>query len=51
VDGNQPAVKNSGRLTISFNVIEGALQCKENNPPPQGTANVAGDKEDQCARL
>jgi len=51
VDGNLQAVKNTGGLTISYNVIEEALQCKENNPPPRGTGNVAGDKEDQCARL
>lgn len=51
IDGNLQAWKNTGGLTISFNVIRENLQCKENNPAPTGGQNVAGDKEDQCARL
>jgi hypothetical protein len=51
VDGNLQADENTGGLTISYNTIEGALQCKQNRPAPRGTGNVAGDKEDQCAKL
>ena len=44
MDGNLQADENTGGLTISYNVIEGALQCKQNNPPPGAKDNMAGDK-------
>ena len=40
-----------GGLVIENNYITENLQCKENNPPPVGGGNKAGDKEDQCAAL
>jgi hypothetical protein len=49
--GNLQAVQNTGGLVISGNTIAENLQCKENNPPPTGGGNKAGDKEDQCAAL
>ena len=49
--GNLQAVGNTGGLVISGNTIAENLQCKENNPPPTGGGNKAGDKEDQCAAL
>ncbi len=49
--GNLQAVQNKGGLVISGNTIAENLQCKENNPPPTGGGNKAGDKEDQCAAL
>jgi hypothetical protein len=51
IDGNLQAVSNTGGLYIAQNLIEGSLQCKQNTPPPRGGGNIAGDKEDQCARL
>ncbi len=48
---NLQANQNKGGLVISNNRISENLQCKENNPPPTGGGNTAGDKEDQCARL
>ena len=48
---NLQAVSNTGGLVIQNNRISENLQCKQNNPPPTGGGNVAGDKEDQCARL
>ena len=42
----------SGTKTVSYNTIDGNLQCKENVPAPVGTGNVVGgNKEDQCRRL
>ena len=49
--GNLQAVQNTGGLVIENNTIAENLQCKENNPPPTGGGNKAGDKEDQCAAL
>jgi hypothetical protein len=43
--------QNSGGASISNNVIRQNMQCKENIPPPQGSGNRAGNKEDQCAGL
>jgi hypothetical protein len=51
IGGNLQAVKNFGGLTIEDNVIDSALQCKENNPAPVGGGNSASSKEDQCAAL
>ena len=48
---NFQAVSNTGGLVIQNNRISENLQCKQNNPPPTGGGNAAGDKEDQCARL
>ena len=48
---NLQAVSNTGGLVIKNNTISENLQCKQNNPPPTGGGNTAGDKEDQCARL
>jgi hypothetical protein len=52
VGGSVPIVQNNGGGTVRRNVIDGNLQCKENNPAPVGDDNVVGgSKEDQCARL
>lgn len=48
---NLQAVSNTGGLVIQNNNISENLQCKQNNPPPTGGGNTAGDKEGQCARL
>jgi hypothetical protein len=48
---NLQAVSNTGGVVIKNNTISENLQCKQNNPPPVGGGNTAGDKEDQCARL
>jgi hypothetical protein len=48
---NLQAVSNTGGLVIKDNRIAENLQCKQNNPPPTGGGNTAGDKEGQCARL
>jgi hypothetical protein len=48
---NLQAMSNTGGLVIENNTISENLQCKQNNPPPTGGGNTAGDKEDQCARL
>ena len=42
---------NGARIVARNNMIVENLQCKENNPPPTGGGNTAGDKEDQCAAL
>jgi hypothetical protein len=51
VGGNLQVFQNTGGVTLLRNVIAENLQCKENSPRPTGGGNVAGDKEDQCARL
>ena len=52
IGGSLQAFQNTGGVEIRRNVIEGNLQCKENNPRPVGGGNtVGGNKEDQCARL
>ncbi len=51
IGGNLQAVKNFGGLSINRNVIDSALQCKENSPAPTGSGNSASSKEDQCAAL
>ena len=48
---NLQANQNTGGLVISNNTISQNLQCQANNPPPTGSGNTAGDKEDQCAAL
>jgi hypothetical protein len=45
-------MENSGGVTIAGNVVNGNLQCKENEPEPVGGGNrVGGNKEDQCEDL
>lgn len=52
VGGNIQIVKNFGGVSVTWNRIDGALQCKENRPAPTGGGNVAGEgKEDQCRAL
>lgn len=51
IGANLQAVQNTGGVVLKDNTIAENLQCKENNPPPTGGGNTAGDKEDQCARL
>jgi hypothetical protein len=52
IGGNLQAFQNTGGLIIRANVIDGNLQCKENDPAPTGGNNkVGGNKEDQCKRL
>lgn len=42
----------TGAKYVYSNRVNGNLQCKENRPAPIGSGNVvAGNKEDQCARL
>ncbi|MEX2264350.1 MAG: hypothetical protein WD696_20515 [Bryobacteraceae bacterium] len=42
--------ENVGGASIYYNVINGNLQCKENDPAPTGDNNqVGGNKEDQCS--
>ncbi len=48
---NLQAVSNTGGLVIKNNRISENLQCKQNNPPPTGGGNTAGDKENQCRKL
>jgi hypothetical protein len=43
--------QNTGGVRLLNNRIAENLQCKENDPPPTGSGNIAGDKEDQCAGL
>lgn len=51
VDSDVQLFSNRGAYA-SRNTIDGNLQCKSNNPAPHGGGNVvAGNKEDQCARL
>ena len=51
VEANLQAVQNEGGVELTGNTIAENLQCKENNPPPTGGGNTAGDREDQCANL
>lgn len=51
VGGNFQVFKNTGGVSLVNNRIAENLQCKENDPPPTGSGNIAGSKEDQCARL
>ncbi len=48
---NLQAVGNTGGVNLRNNTIAENLQCKENEPPPTGGGNKAGDEEDQCAAL
>jgi hypothetical protein len=42
--------ENDGGASIYNNVINGNLQCKQNDPAPTGDNNrVGGNKEDQCS--
>lgn len=52
VFGNIQIFSNSALATISDNsdnVVDGNLQCKQNNPAPVGGRNQASSYEDQCA--
>lgn len=52
VGGNLQVFQNGGGVRIAYNVIDGNLQCKENDPAPTGDGNVVrGSKEDQCSWL
>lgn len=52
IGGNLRVLQNGGGVRIAYNVIDGSLQCKENDPPPTGGSNVVrGSKEDQCSGL
>ncbi len=48
VGGNVQVVSNTGGALITNNVIDGNLQCKQNNPAPTGGDNEAASFEDQC---
>jgi hypothetical protein len=39
------AFKNTGGVSITRNVIDGNLQCKENRPPPTGGGNIVDGKK------
>lgn len=51
VIGDVQVFENDGSVNVFFNVIDGNLQCKENEPTLiNGSGNVVGgNKEDQCA--
>ncbi|MGG5751809.1 hypothetical protein ACQ3I4_04185 [Zafaria sp. Z1313] len=52
VRGDIQVFKNRGQQRVSFNIVRGNLQCKENSPRPVGGKNkVSGSKEDQCRTL
>ena len=51
VGGNLQADENTGGVSIIDNIIDGNLQCKQNNPPPTGSGNKAASLEDQCSTL
>jgi hypothetical protein len=52
VVGSIQVVGNSGGASIVRNLVNGNLDCKENQPAPTGGGNrVGGSKTDQCARL
>src|SRR5688500_12425542 len=52
IGGSVQVMKNFGGVEFSTNIIDGNLQCKENEPPPTGGGNdVHGNAEDQCAAL
>lgn len=52
VGGNIQVFQNTGGVVIKNNVVDGNLQCKENDPHPRGGGNkVHGSKEDQCRNL
>jgi hypothetical protein len=51
IGGNLQAYKNAGGVTIRNNRIAENLQCFDNNPPPTGGGNTAGDKDGQCENL
>jgi len=48
VGGNVQIFTNLGGASITNNVIDGDLQCKQNNPAPTGGDNQAASFEDQC---
>jgi cytoskeletal protein CcmA (bactofilin family) len=52
IAGGAKFIKNTHRLYIANNTIQGNLQCKENSLMPTGGGNlVLGSKEDQCSGL
>jgi hypothetical protein len=52
VGGDVQFFDNDGRIVIRRNVIDGNLQCKENDPAPRGGGNtIGGNAEDQCRKL
>lgn len=51
VYGNLQVFGNTGGVRLVSNRVAENLQCKENRPAPTGSGNLAGSKEDQCAKL
>jgi hypothetical protein len=51
VGGNLQAYKNTGGVFIINNRIAENLQCFDNNLPPMGGNNTAGDKDGRCEDL
>jgi hypothetical protein len=51
VGGNVQVVGNRGGVTLQDNRAGGNLQCKENDPAPRGSRNVAAAIEDQCVGM
>jgi hypothetical protein len=52
VTGDIQSFTNRGAQAISYNRVNGNLQCKENVPAPTGRGNIVqGNKEDQCRKL
>lgn len=51
-DGDLQAFDNRGLVTITYNTIDGNLQCTGNQPAPIGGGNVvSGSMENQCANF
>jgi hypothetical protein len=44
-------MENLGGALLYTNRIVGNLQCKQNQPAPDGSGNIAALKEDQCVGL
>ena len=45
-------LQNTGGVFVDYNVVEGSLQCEQNDPVPTGADNVvSGNKEGQCSGL
>ena len=52
IDDEAKLEKNrGGPFRVVGNTIDGKLECKENDPPPTGSGNVADEKTDQCSGL
>jgi hypothetical protein len=51
IGGNLQVMTNTGGVALTANHAVGAIQCKDNQPVPVGSGNVASIKQDQCEGL